>query len=881
MKVKKILSIIFIVIILINSICPITKAETCNLGKDVSLTGYGSVECHVRNSERGGYAIATDLVGYYEGEKFYPAYCLNRGNKGADNHYSQTVNVSEILANKELYNKIWRVIVAGYPNHTAEELGVDNNSYAYQATKMAIYHVVGEYTSNPLERTDINNYYGIDDIGNRTVDLMKRLVDEADNGSDTYKEPTSWIREEGSISLKDMYYIQKYKVISNVGVKSYNPTIEGFPEGTQITNADGETKANFIGGETFEVRIPKDSIENEDIKGKVSATVNTKSHVIFFGKTYDEKLQNYAITTNPITVVDTGNIDFTSKGNTASIKIIKVDRETNEPIGGTIYELADSNGNVIGQATTDSNGILIFNELYQNTYTLKEIKSNDNYVISSETIDIRTEYNKITEKILTNEHKKGSVKIQKVDKDNNKIALGNVEFDLYSEEQGKIIGTYKTDVNGEILIENLRTGKYKIIEKNTNKWYNMAEETEINIEWDDLKEITIKNELKKGQVKIIKQDKDDNEIKIPNVKFNVIDEKGKILETIITNKEGEAFTSKYPIRDYEKLILKEIETNEEYSLNNMPQVIELKEGENIIKVENEVKKGQIKIVKIDKDNKEIKLEGVTFEVYDEDDKLVQKLITDKNGEAITDKLRISKSYYLKEAETKENYKLNEDIIKIKLEENKVTEIVFENEKKKGKIQITKIDSENKEIKIPNVTFEIYNSKGEIVDTVVTNEEGMAITKQLPIDEMYTIKETSAPKQYILNEELQTIILEDGKITELVFENTRKYGKIKINKVSNKYSKILNLPENSPIANTKFLILNEKGENVGIYTTDEAGTVVTEKLPYGEYTIYEYETPEHFLRDAKPQTLQIIENNQILEITFTNTPKEQELPKTGF
>jgi len=53
------------------------------------------------------------------------------------------------------------------------------------------------------------------------------------------------------------------------------------------------------------------------------------------------------------------------------------------------------------------------------------------------------------------------------------------------------------------------------------------------------------------------------------------------------------------------------------------------------------------------------------------------------------------------------------------------------------------------------------------------------------------------------------------------------------------------------------------------------------LPYGEYTIYEYETPEHFLRDAKPQTLQIIENNQILEITFTNTPKEQELPKTGF
>jgi len=214
-------------------------------------------------------------------------------------------------------------------------------------------------------------------------------------------------------------------------------------------------------------------------------------------------------------------------------------------------------------------------------------------------------------------------------------------------------------------------------------------------------------------------------------------------------------------------------------------------------------------------------------------------------------------------------------------ELKIKELIIENEKKKGQIQVIKIDSENKEIKIQNVIFEIYNSKGELVDTITTDEDGKAVTKRLPIDESYTMKEISAPKEYVLNEEMRSIELEDEKITDVVIENTRKYGKIKINKVSNKYSKILNLPENSPIANTKFLILNEKGENVGIYTTDEAGTVVTEKLPYGEYTIYEYETPEHFLRDAKPQTLQIIENNQILEITFTNTPKEQELPKTGF
>ena len=61
------------------------------------------------------------------------------------------------------------------------------------------------------------------------------------------------------------------------------------------------------------------------------------------------------------------------------------------------------------------------------------------------------------------------MKIYKVDKDNNKIGLGNVTFDLYSEELKKVIGTYTTNVDGEIYIEQIRTGNYKLIEKNSRK----------------------------------------------------------------------------------------------------------------------------------------------------------------------------------------------------------------------------------------------------------------------------------------------------------------------------------------------------------------------------------------------------------------------------
>ena len=140
----------------------------------------------------------------------------------------------------------------------------------------------------------------------------------------------------------------------------------------------------------------------------------------------------------------------------------------------------------------------------------------------------------------------------------------------------------------------------------------------------------------------------------------------------------------------------------------------------IIEVEftNELKKGQIRIIKVDKDNNEVKLSGVKFNIYDENNNLVQTLVTDeKPGEAITDRLPINKKYTVREIETNKNYVLSEGTINVVLKENEIQDIVYENEKKKGQIEVLKIDSEDKAVYIPNTTFEVYNSENQIVDTI--------------------------------------------------------------------------------------------------------------------------------------------------------------------
>ena len=193
---------------------------------------------------------------------------------GADNNYTHTVNLSHILANEETYNKIWRVIINGYPFNTPEQLGVDNWHYAYQATKTAIYDILGQ--------TDVNNYYGTDEVGERTVALMKRLVDIGENGTATYKTPVATVNKSGNIILEGNYYIQNYTVSANVDIVSFNAIITRFPSGTKVTNTSGTEKNTFNKGETFQIRIPKNSVETGDIDGQIRVEVNIRSYPILF-----------------------------------------------------------------------------------------------------------------------------------------------------------------------------------------------------------------------------------------------------------------------------------------------------------------------------------------------------------------------------------------------------------------------------------------------------------------------------------------------------------------------------------------------------------------------------------------------------------------------
>ena len=595
---------------------------------------------------------------YYEHDgKQYPAYCLDKDSPGvgtteAGNQY--TVNVNDVINDV----RIWRIAINSYPYQTPESLGVENYLDAFVAIYCIIYN-----------REPSTYFRGGDARGEAIKNAIVRLVNIGRNGSQTPVNTDITTNKIGTFKEDGEYYSQEYSINSSVETSQYIiKNTNGLPNGSKITNMSNNEQSTFNGNEHFKVRVPKSQLTT-DLNITILLQAKCKNYPVFYGKSTVPGTQDYLLTFDPFGDI-TGIANLNIKTNTGKIKIIKNDVDTNKPIEGVTFQLSKKDGTVIANSTTNSNGEASFANLYQGNYILKEISTNVNYILNEKTFDINVEYNKTTSQTITNEHKKGNIKVYKVDKDNKKVVLGNVEFQLYSEEFKKVVGTYYTDVNGELEIKNIRTGDYKLIETKTNKWYNLASDTQIKVEWDKETTKTIENELKKGQVKVIKVDKDNNEVKLEGVEFEVLDENNKVLEKIITDENGEALTSKYAIRDFSKLKLRETKTLENYVLSDKVETIELKENQiSNIKFENEKIKGKVEITKVDSKDENKKLEGAKFGLYDENDNLIETLITDKEGIALSQVLYKGK-YYLKELETGSNYYLlNEDTFEFEIAKN--------------------------------------------------------------------------------------------------------------------------------------------------------------------------------------------------------------------
>ena len=406
-KIKQAIKILVIVImtIILNLLTLQNSIYAAELGSSANLQNSG--KCPELLTYKGR-PIITTYVTYNDGENSYPAYCLNANLPGVGENGNYTVSTNNLVSDVGL----WRRVINGYPYKTLGELGCCSKEEAFTATKQAIYCYI--------HGNNIDDYKGIGDAGNRTLNAMKNIITNAQNSNES-KLQTSINIDKNSGEWKqddnDKNYVSKtYKVTANADFKTYAISLEKtgnitIPEGLKITDEKNNEKKTFNKGEKFKVLIPINNLKNNgEFNLSVKSEINSKP--VLYGKAPNSSLQDYAVTTLKYEDGE-GNVKDTYGKNETKIIILKQDKNSKEPLEGVSFDLLDANKKTVYSGLkTDKDGKIQIEGIMPGKYYLVETNTLDGYSKYDEEINIDVEYNEEL-KVVVNNSKENKVEVEK------------------------------------------------------------------------------------------------------------------------------------------------------------------------------------------------------------------------------------------------------------------------------------------------------------------------------------------------------------------------------------------------------------------------------------------------------------------------------------
>lgn len=543
-----------------------------------------------------------------------------------------------------------------------------------------------------------------------------------------------------------------------------------------------------------------------------------------------------------IKIININNRPFASQ-----VKLIKVDEETGKTVtlNGASFKIKDSEGNYVVQkvagkkvdtfTTNSKNQITVpFGELGEvtlpleldaGTYTIEEVKTPEGFLALEEPISFiitnQYDYDVDDDKVpiltvkVANAQPKGKIIINKTDKETGK-AMTDIEYLLTAKndivsaidgsilfKKGEVVTKGKTDVNGQIIIDDLFMGEYELKETLTNEGYVLDETVhDIIFKAEDTTtreythEINVTNIAPYGQIDLFKTDKDTKE-PLGGITFELtakediysLDGRNTLLYKAddkvsvdisenglyVTNELGEIHIGNLPLGKYE---LKEVQTLEGYvpndtvydidlSYDHSDKVIYTKE----INVINE--KTTTEISKVDAtDEKE--LEGAHLSLKDKDGNIVEEWVSGKESHIIRG-LLVGEEYTLHEDLAPIGYATASDVTFTVNADGSPTKIVMKDEI--TKVDISKVDATNeKEIEGAKLTL-ADKETGKVVESWTSKKEPHRI-EGLEVGKVYILHEDLAPAGYEVASDVEFTIADTGEVQKVVMKDQPKTTVVK-------------------------------------------------------------------------------------------------------
>ncbi|WP_287287344.1 SpaA isopeptide-forming pilin-related protein [Ruminococcus sp.] len=248
--------------------------------------------------------------------------------------------------------------------------------------------------------------------------------------------------------------------------------------------------------------------------------------------------------------------EMTNKKKSGSIKVTKTTTGNLNIEGIKFFAtgISDTNKDLKFEATTNENGVAMFDKLVIGKYVITEDGSTvpAAYLVANEQT-VTVEYNTTAEVKVTNEEKTGSIKVQKRT-EGQKNVEGITFYLKGTSDSGREINIpATTDKDGVAVFENVPVGTYKIIEdKETVPYgYLVADEKEVKVEYAQTIDATILNNEQTGSITVHKTT--EGQKNIEGIKFYLrgTSDTGREIDIpAITDENGVAVFENVPVGTY-------------------------------------------------------------------------------------------------------------------------------------------------------------------------------------------------------------------------------------------------------------------------------------------------------------------------------------------
>ena len=597
------------------------------------------------------------------------------------------------------------------------------------------------------------------------------------------------------------------------------------------------------------------------------------------------------------TVNGGGTVTVTAKDlKLPNLTIQKLDKQTKQPIPGTVFEIKGIHYGYHQDVTTGPDGKAVLIAIPVDSYEVKETSVPDPYVVGGETIQTIYLGPGDDQNLVFENLKMPRLTVTKIDAEDSKPIPGTV-FTVEGIDSD-FSADWTTGEDGTVT-DRVAPGSYKITEKSVPAPYylpskNADREQTVSLNAGDEVNVTFRNR-KMPQLTIYKEDSVAG-TPVEGAKFHITyTSSGESAETpgtidygnILTDAKGEIRLHEQGKRLYPgAYTVTEVEPAPGFQMKEpSTQKIILHGSESKTLTFQNTPLNAIVVEKYDSVTHEA-LPGCTFQLRflggtsGTGGTTIGQKVTGKNGTAIWTGLK-SGTYIVEEVDPADGYSIinaSETIYLADSGEQSVVTVRFDNAPD-GILLIRKVCSVNLSVTLANAEFKITYADGTLIGDANgifrTDEHGEIRVPGLKPGKSVIVTETKAPDGYIIDTQSQTVQIKEGRTVSLTFKNQPK-GKLIIQKRDS--------ATGQPLPGAEFRVTTAAGCEVGldgvigtatltqngIFTTDGQGEITITNLAPGAYVINEIKAPTGYVMDRASTNVVIGKNGDTQTVIVKNS-----------